>query len=62
MDIRVLGPVTVGGDTEGLGRRDRVVLAALVVRRGEVVSAETLADALWEEERRMRRREAVGAR
>ncbi|SOC53571.1 BTAD domain-containing putative transcriptional regulator [Ornithinimicrobium cerasi] len=50
MDIRVLGPVAVGGDAETLGRRDRVVLAALAVRRGEVVSADALADALWEQE------------
>jgi DNA-binding SARP family transcriptional activator len=32
-----------------LGPRDRVVLAALAVRPGEVVSAEQLADALWGE-------------
>lgn len=48
MDIRVLGPVTVGELDTTLGRRDRVVLAALVVRHGDVVDAATLADALWE--------------
>jgi WD40 repeat protein/DNA-binding SARP family transcriptional activator len=47
--IAVLGPVSVEGDGAGLGPRDRVVLAALSVRPGEVVSAERLADALWAE-------------
>lgn len=46
--IGVLGPVRVE-DREALGPRDRVVLAALALRRGETVSAEHLADALWGE-------------
>jgi WD40 repeat protein/DNA-binding SARP family transcriptional activator len=51
--IGLLGPLSVDGhgdvDTVSLGPRDRVVLAALAVRPGEVVSAERLADALWGE-------------
>ena len=47
MGIAVLGPLTVDGDETGLGRRDRVVLAALTVRLGEPVSADRLADLLW---------------
>jgi DNA-binding SARP family transcriptional activator len=47
--IGVLGPVTVAGDTGILGPRDRVVLAALSLRPGELVSSERLADALWGE-------------
>jgi DNA-binding SARP family transcriptional activator/WD40 repeat protein len=47
--VAVLGPVSVDGDAEGLGPRDRVVLAALALRPGEAVSAERLADALWGE-------------
>jgi WD40 repeat protein/DNA-binding SARP family transcriptional activator len=45
--VAVLGRVSVEGDGEGLGPRDRVVLAALALRLGESVSAERLADALW---------------
>ncbi len=44
--IAVLGPLTIEGDHKVLGRRDRVVLAALAVHPGEVVSAEALADVL----------------
>ena len=47
MSIAVLGPVTVDGDDAGLAPRERVVLGVLTVRRGEVVSADVLADALW---------------
>ena len=51
--IAVLGPLVVnddhGGEAVSLGPRDRVVLAALAVRPGDVVSAERLADALWGE-------------
>jgi DNA-binding SARP family transcriptional activator len=51
--IGLLGPLSVDGhgdaETVSLGPRDRVVLAALAVRPGEVVSAERLADALWGE-------------
>jgi len=45
--VAVLGPVSVDGDAEGLGPRDRVVVAALALRPGETLSAELLADALW---------------
>ena len=48
--IGVLGPLTVGGNGGGLAPRDRVVLTALALRAGEVVSAERLADALWGEQ------------
>jgi WD40 repeat protein/DNA-binding SARP family transcriptional activator/energy-coupling factor transporter ATP-binding protein EcfA2 len=50
MGIAVLGPLTVDGLTGSLRHHDRVVLTALAVRPGEVVSAERLADALWGEE------------
>ena len=50
MSIAVLGPVTVDGDDAGLAPRERVVLGVLAVRRGEVVSADALADALWDQE------------
>ncbi|TCO35609.1 DNA-binding SARP family transcriptional activator [Kribbella steppae] len=50
MGIDVLGPLTIEGD-QTLGRRDRVVVAALAVHPGEVVSAEQLADVLWGGER-----------
>ena len=45
MGVGVLGPVTIAG-ADGLGRRDRVVLEALVVRAREHTSVEVLADAL----------------
>jgi DNA-binding SARP family transcriptional activator len=48
MGIAVLGPLSIGG--RSLAPRDRVVLAALTVRRGEVVGAAVLADALWREQ------------
>ena len=47
--IALLGPLSVNGDAVALSPRDRVVLAALAIRPGEVVSAERLADALWGE-------------
>ena len=47
MGIAVLGPLTVDGEGAGLAPRDRTVLAVLVVRPGELVSAEQIADALW---------------
>ena len=47
MGIAVLGPLEVDGGTIGLSPRDRVVLSALVVGRGDPVSADALADALW---------------
>ncbi|MFI7064599.1 BTAD domain-containing putative transcriptional regulator [Kribbella sp. NPDC050124] len=49
MGIAVLGPLTIEGEQKVLGRRDRVVLAALVVHPGEVVSADALIDVLWGE-------------
>ena len=49
MGIAVLGPLEVDGRPNGLGPRDRVVLSALVVRAGDPVSTEGLADALWGE-------------
>lgn len=51
--IAVLGPLTIEGDQgkpKVLGRRDRVVLAALAVHPGQVVSAEELADVVWSEQ------------
>src|SRR4051812_14967566 len=48
MGIGVLGPLQVDGDLH-LGPRDRVVLAALALRPGEVRSPEQLADAVWGE-------------
>ncbi|WP_328519281.1 nSTAND1 domain-containing NTPase [Kribbella sp. NBC_00359] len=47
MGIAVLGPLTIEGEWKNLTRRDRVVLAALAVHPGEVVSAGALADVLW---------------
>jgi DNA-binding SARP family transcriptional activator/WD40 repeat protein len=47
MGIAVLGPLEVDGRANGLGPRDRVVLSALVAGRGDPVSADGLADALW---------------
>ncbi len=49
MGIAVLGPLEVDGHPNGLGRRDRVVLSALVVRARDPVSTDGLADALWGE-------------
>jgi DNA-binding SARP family transcriptional activator/WD40 repeat protein len=47
MGIAVLGPLQVGGQTNGLSPRDRVVLSTLVVRAGDPVSTGAIADALW---------------
>jgi len=47
--VSLLGPLQVDGD-ERLSPRDRVVLSALVIRSGDVLSAEQLADALWGED------------
>ncbi|MEU8227460.1 winged helix-turn-helix domain-containing protein [Kribbella sp. NPDC048915] len=52
MGIAVLGPLTIGGDQGEATtpwRRDRIVLAALAVRPGRVVTADALADLLWRE-------------
>lgn len=53
--IAVLGPVTVDVDAAVLGPRDRVVLAALALHPGDMMSAERLADALWGERDHRRR-------
>ena len=48
--IKVLGRLqvdSVGGNGVALGPRDRIVLEALALARGEVVSNDRLADALW---------------
>ncbi len=45
--IALLGPLAVNGDTVGLSPRDRVVLSALALQPGDVVSAASLADTLW---------------
>ena len=44
--IAVLGPLTVD-DSGTLGRRDRIILEALVARSGRPVSPDQLADAVW---------------
>jgi DNA-binding SARP family transcriptional activator len=50
-DLRLLGPLEVvdeGGCAVDLGgARQRAVLAALLIRRGEVVSTDYLVDAVW---------------
>jgi WD40 repeat protein/DNA-binding SARP family transcriptional activator len=45
--IGVLGPLVIDDRDVSLPARDRVVLAALAARAGEVVDAAQLADALW---------------
>jgi DNA-binding SARP family transcriptional activator/WD40 repeat protein/energy-coupling factor transporter ATP-binding protein EcfA2 len=47
--IAVLGPLVIGGVADLLQRRDQVVLSALVVRAGEALTPDRLADALWGE-------------
>lgn len=47
MGISVLGRLEIDESAGRLGPRDRVVLSALALWLGEVVSAERLADALW---------------
>ena len=50
MEFRILGPVEVVGSGRPIrlgSRRERAVLAALVLGRGDVVSADRLIDALW---------------
>lgn len=50
VDLRVLGPleVRVGGERLALGgRKQRVVLAMLVLEAGRVVSADRIVDAVW---------------
>ncbi|HEX3296603.1 MAG TPA: BTAD domain-containing putative transcriptional regulator [Nocardioides sp.] len=50
MRIGVLGPLEIDERGARLGTRDRVVLAALAMHPGDVVSVEQLADAVWGEE------------
>ena len=47
--VALLGPLSVNGDSAVLSPRDRVVLAALAMHPGDLMSAEHLADALWGE-------------
>src|SRR5438132_8386115 len=50
MEFRILGPVEVEGDGRALppgGRRERALLAALVLWAGDVVSTDRLMAALW---------------
>jgi DNA-binding SARP family transcriptional activator len=50
MDFRVLGPLEVGGDGGPLelgGRRQRSLLAVLLLNANELVSRDRLIDALW---------------
>ena len=47
MGIRVLGAVEI--DEGPLSPRDRVVLAVLVLRHGEAVAPDVIADVLWGE-------------
>ncbi len=51
MEFRILGPLEVGdrGLIVGLGGKPRVLLAMLLVKANEVVSAERLIDGLWGE-------------
>ena len=48
--IGVLGPLEIDETNARLGTRDRIVLAALAVRPGEVLSPDQLADAVWGDE------------
>ncbi|HEX6246629.1 MAG TPA: BTAD domain-containing putative transcriptional regulator [Nocardioidaceae bacterium] len=52
MGIGLLGPLEIDGEATALAPRDRVVLEALSLRPGSVVSPETLAEALWGPEHR----------
>lgn len=47
--ITVMGPIAVEDSGPALAPRDRVVLSVLVARRGQEVTADTLAEALWGE-------------
>ena len=50
LNLRVLGELTAARDGAAVdlgGRRQRAVLAALVIHRGQVVAAERLADFVW---------------
>jgi DNA-binding SARP family transcriptional activator/WD40 repeat protein len=47
MGIGVLGPLVVEGHDNGLAPRDKVVLEALALQPGGVVTADRIAEALW---------------
>ena len=47
--IELLGPLRVDGDGTPLQRRDQVILSALAINAGEVLSADQLAAASWSE-------------
>jgi DNA-binding SARP family transcriptional activator len=50
LNLRVLGELTAARDGAAVdlgGRRQRAVVAALVIHRGQVVAAERLADFVW---------------
>ena len=50
VDFQILGPVRAirgGVDTGVRGTRRKALLALLVIHRGEVVSADRIADAIW---------------
>ena len=48
--IGVLGPLEIDDESARLGSRDRIVLAALAMHPGEMLSLEQLADAVWGDE------------
>src|SRR3954447_25147427 len=50
MTIHVLGSTRIDGVAGELTRRDAVVLSALCLRLGEVVSLDSISDALWGED------------
>ncbi len=50
MRIGVLGPLEIDERSARLGTRDRIVLAALAMHPGDVLSVEQLADAVWGDE------------
>ena len=50
MRIGLLGPLEVDERSTRLGTRDRVVLAALAMHPGDVLSVDQLADAVWGDE------------
>ena len=51
LELRLLGPFEafVDGSPVRLGRRPRALLAALALRRGEIASAGSLIDSVWDE-------------
>ena len=59
IQFRILGPLEVlrdGVAVQPTSAKQRVLLAVLVVRAGEVVPADTLVDAVWPERPPARRR------